>query len=149
MELRDDEEDISPRKNRVIPNEIPDELIKIKQKQALRDNKDESLENPLFNELLYLKNRQGPENLLFKDNKRLIDGEVKFRKLSKIADLQNIDVKNDKNTILIATPKKSSQMVFYNHDVSDFNGEVYVELDNINSDVLKDYLYEYLNSTNT
>ena len=148
LELRDDEEDISPRKNRVIPNEIPDELIKIKQKQALRDNKDESLENPLFNELLYLKNRQDPENLLFKDNKRLIDGEVKFRKLSKIADLQNIDVKNDKNTILIATPKKSSQMVFYNHDVSDFNGEVYVELDNINSDVLKDYLYEYLNSTN-
>lgn len=148
LELRDDEEDISPRKNRVIPNEIPDELIEIKQKQALRDNKDESLENPLFNELLYLKNRQDPENLLFKDNKRLIDGEVKFRKLSKIADLQNIDVKNDKNTILIATPKKSSQMVFYNHDVSDFNGEVYVELDNINSDVLKDYLYEYLNSTN-
>lgn len=159
LTLKKEEEPNLTRKKRIISNEIADELLSLKEKQSTRDeisrHNIKSFENnqindfPMFNELLYFKKRQDPENLLYKNEKPLIDEEVPFRKLGKIADLHNITEKNDKDSILIATCKGcGNKLVFYNHDIPDFKGEVFIELDNIDDKISKDYLYEYLNSAN-
>lgn len=102
-----------------------------------------------INEALYYKKRQNPENILNKHGKPILDEKVDFRKLGKIADLRNIDEKNTNDTLLVGTCKNCNhKLVFYNHDVLDFEGEVYVEIDNVKDMVLKEYLYEYLNSGN-
>ena len=147
------------RKSRVIHNEIADGLLELKQKQSVRDEitkhdvkSDEIPQNttlPFLNDVMYYRKRQNPENLLYKDDKPLFDVDVPFRKLGKICDLENIYVKNNKDTILIATCKGcKSKLVYYNKNISDFEGEVYIELTNINETVSMEYLYEYLNSSN-
>ena len=84
---------------------------------------------------------------MYKFGKPILDEEVKFRKLGKLADLRNIDEKNSNDTLLIGTCKNcNSKLVYYNHDIEDFEGEIYVEIDNIKDIVLQEYLYEYLNS---
>lgn len=159
LALKKDSDDISTRKHRVISDEIADGLLSLKEQQSVRDEISKhdikSAENhqnntfPFLNDAMYYKKRQDPQNLLFKDEKPLIDGEVQFRKLGKIADLHNIYFKNDNDTILIATCKScKSKLVFYNKDITDFEGEVYIELINISDTVSIEYLYEYLNSSN-
>ncbi|WP_295113381.1 restriction endonuclease subunit S [uncultured Methanobrevibacter sp.] len=151
---------INPRKNRVISDSIIDDMLSLKE-QSIRSQiskhsvrlddiaDDKSINFTFLSNAMYSKKRQNPENLLYRDNKRIIDGDVIFRKLGKIADLKNIDFKNDKDTILIATCKScTSKYVNYNHDIDSFNGEIFIEIDNINESVLKEYLYEYLSSDN-
>lgn len=152
-------EDISTKKHRVISDEVADGLLSLKQKQSVRDEISKhdmkSIEThqnaylPFLNDAMYYKKRQNPQNLLYKNDKPLIDGEVQFRKLGKIADLHNIYVKNDKDSILIATCKScESKLVFYNKDITDFKGEVFIELINVDDSISIDYLYEYLSSSN-
>ena len=154
-------EKVNPIKKRILSNSLVDEILSLKEKRSNRQEierhktlvmDDVSIEVTSANvltELGYSKKRQNPENLLKKNDKPLIDGEVKFGKLGKIADLHNIDEKNAENTILIATCKHcDSKLVYYNHDVKDFNGEIFIELSNISDEVSPDYLYEYLNSNN-
>ena len=132
-------------KRRVISDELSDNLLLMKQHKSELQNNNLSF----LNDLMYSKKRQNPENLLYKDNRQLIDGEVVFRKLGKISDLHNIYYKNDNSSILIATCKSCrSKLVFYNDEISDFEGEVYIELINISKDVSEEYLYEYLSSDN-
>lgn len=157
ISLKSDKTDFPVRKNKIIADDLADELLSLKQQKSVRDEiakhdtKEEAshVNLPFLNDVMYFKKRQNPENLLYKDDKRLIDGEVQFRKLGKIADLHNIYVKNDLNSILIATCKGcTSKLVYYNKDITDFKGEVYIELINITNTVSIDYLYEYLNSSN-
>lgn len=160
LSLKSKTTDIAPKKKRIISNEIADDLLVLKEKQSveseiirkdirgIEDFKDIPSSFSFINRLMYSKKRQDPSNLLFKNNKRLID-DIQFKKLGKIADLHNIYDKNDKDSILIATCKScSTKLVYYNNDIADFNGEVYIELVNIQENVLKEYLYEYLNSGN-
>jgi len=96
LTLKSDSEDTSTRKHKVISNELADELLSLKQKQSVRgeiskhniktDDISQSANIPFLNDAMYYKKRQNPENLLYKDNKRLIDGEVQFKKLGEIAD---------------------------------------------------------------
>jgi len=159
LTLKSDSEDTSTRKHKVISNELADELLSLKQKQSVRgeiskhniktDDISQSANIPFLNDAMYYKKRQNPENLLYKDNKRLIDGEVQFKKLGEIADLKNIYYKNENSSILIATCKLcNSKLVYYNKDIDDFKGEVYIEIDNISDSISRDYLYEYLSSSN-
>lgn len=160
LSLKSKSPDINPRKNRVISDSIMDEMLSLKEKSirsqiskhSVRSDDvpdDKNISLTFLSNALYSKKRQNPENLLYRDNKRLIDGEVTFRKLGKIADLKNINFKNDKDTILIATCKScTSELVNYNHDIDNFNGEIFIEIDNIDESVLKEYLYEYLSSDN-
>ncbi len=147
------------KKRRVIHNEIADGLLELKQQQSVRseiskhDVKSSDIHQnttlPILNEAMYYRKRQNPENLLYKDDKPLFDVDVPFRKLGKICDLENIYVKNNKDTILIATCKACKpKLVYYNKNIADFEGEVYIELTNINENVSMEYLYEYLNSFN-
>ena len=153
-------DDNFPRKNRIIANEIADEILNLKEKQSLESQMtmhdikssgdfSQAFSNfSFFNRLMYSKKRQDPINLIYKNDKKLID-DVEFKKLGKIADIMPIHDKNNKDSILIATCKTcSSKIVFYNNDITDFNGEVYIELDNIKDIISKEYLYEYLNSGN-
>lgn len=148
----------NPTKNRIISNELADGLLSLKQ-QSVRDEiskhdvKSSEIHQvtsfPFLNDAMYYKKRQNPENLLRKDDKPLFDVDVPFRKLGKICDLENIYIKNNKDTILIATCKGcKSKLVFYNKDIVDFEGEVFIELTNIHENVSIEYLYEYLNSSN-
>ena len=153
-------DDKAPRKNRIIANEIADEILNLKEKQSLesqmtmhdiksgKDFNQTFSDFSFFNRLMYSKKRQDPTNLLYKNDKILIE-DVEFKKLGKIADIGSIHDKNNKDSILIATCKTcSSKLVFYNNDITDFNGEVYIELNNIKDIISKEYLYEYLNSGN-
>lgn len=138
-------------KNKVIFDSFVDELLDVKEKYTFNSDNDIELydSSNFINDVFYYKKRQNPENLLNKNNKPLIEGNVEFRKLGKICDLKNINVKNSHNTILIATCKQcDSKIVYYNHDVENFKDEVYVEIDNISDILSMDYLYEYLNSDN-
>ena len=159
LSLKSNNEEL-PRKNRIIANEIADDILALKEKQSLEnefvkhnfksinDSGTDISNFSFLNRLMYYKKRQDPSNLLYKNDKLLIE-DVKFKKLGKIADLHNIHNKNSKDTILIATCKQcSNKLVFYNNDITDLNGEVYIELDNINEIISKEYLYEYLNSGN-
>ena len=148
------------RKNRVISDSVMDEMLSLKEKSIRSEiskhniksvEKDTSVfsDFSFLSDALYCKKRQNPENLLYKDGKRLIDDEVTFRKLGKIADLKSINFQNNKDTILIATCKGcTSKVVNYNYDIESFNGEIFIEIDNINESVQKEYLYEYLSSDN-
>ncbi|WP_296868374.1 restriction endonuclease subunit S [uncultured Methanobrevibacter sp.] len=148
------------KKRRVISDSIMDDMLELKEKSIRAEISKHSVksisESPgLFSDfsflsnIMYSKKRQNPENLLYKDNKRLIDGEVTFRKLGKIADLKTINFKNNNDSILIATCKScTAKLINYNHDISDFKGEIFIEIDNIHENILKEYLYEYLSSDN-
>ena len=155
---KDSSDDI--KKRRVISDSIMDDMLELKEKSIRAEISKHSVksisESPslfsdfsFLSDVMYSKKRQNPENLLYKDNKRLIDGEVTFRKLGKIADLKTINFKNNNDSILIATCKScTAKLINYNHDVSDFKGEIFIEIDNIHENILKEYLYEYLSSDN-
>ena len=148
------------KKRRVISDSIMDDMLELKEKSIRAEISKHSVksisESPslfsdfsFLSDVMYSKKRQNPENLLYKDNKRLIDGEVTFRKLGKIADLKTINFKNNNDSILIATCKScTTKLINYNHDISDFKGEIFIEIDNIHENILKEYLYEYLSSDN-
>ena len=155
---KDSSDDI--KKRRVISDSIMDDMLELKEKSIRAEISKHSVksisESPslfsdfsFLSDVMYSKKRQNPENLLYKDNKRLIDGEVTFRKLGKIADLKTIDFKNNNDSILIATCKScTTKLINYNHDIKDFKGEIFIEIDNIHENILKEYLYEYLSSDN-
>ena len=155
---KDSSDDI--KKRRVISDSIMDDMLELKEKSIRAEISKHSVksisESPslfsdfsFLSDVMYSKKRQNPENLLYKDNKRLIDGEVTFRKLGKIADLKTINFKNNNDSILIATCKScTTKLINYNHDISDFKGEIFIEIDNIHENILKEYLYEYLSSDN-
>ena len=134
-------------KKKVITDVLLEEILDLKETSSSKmqtTNKINSL-----NELMYSKKRQSPENYLNKYNKPLLSGKVEFRRLDKIADLKNINEKNDEDTLLIATCKLcSNKLVYYNYDVEDFNNELYIEISNLSSVVSMEYLYEYFNSNN-
>ncbi len=159
LALKSDKTDMETKKHRVISNDVADGLLSLKQKQSLDEeiskHNSMTIEStqgtvfPFLNDAMYYKKRQNPENLLYKDDKALIDGEVVLRKLKKIADLKNIQVKNNNDSILIATCKGChSKWVYYNKDITDFKGEVFIELTNVKENISIDYLYEYLSSSN-
>ena len=159
LSLMSDSDDVSTRKHRVIRDEVSDELLALHEKQSVREEISKhdvrgaevhkTSQLPFLNDAMYYKKRQDPQNLLYRDEKRLIDGEVQFRKLGKIADLHNIYFKNDNDSILIATKKeKYPKLVFYNKDITDFQGDVFIELINVDDTVSIEYLYEYLSSDN-
>ena len=155
---KDSSDDI--KKRRVISDSIMDDMLELKEKSIRAEISKHSVksisESPslfsdfsFLSDVMYSKKRQNPENLLYKDNKRLIDGEVTFRKLGKIADLKTINFKNNNDSILIATCKScTTKLINYNHDITDFKGEIFIEIDNIHENILKEYLYEYLSSDN-
>lgn len=166
QEIMDKYSEQDPVKRRVIKSDV-DDLLAIQeqqsafhQKQMMR-HKSVSVESDgdsnyqkdislRIEDLMYKRKRQPLENLLYKHEKKLIDEDVKFVDLSEIADLKSINKKNDKDTILIAACKQcGSKLVYYNHDVETIDrDDVYIEIDNISSDILKQYLYVYLNSFN-
>ena len=85
----------------------------------------------LFNNLIYGKKRQNMENLLYKDHRKIIDGEVQFQTLGDVALLYEINEKNDKDTLLISTCKTcNSKIVHYNQDIDDFRNEIFIEMTN-------------------
>ena len=134
-------------KRKVITDVLLDEILDLKESSSSIMEKNNEINS--INELMYFKKRQNPENYLNKNNKPLLNGEVVFRKLSKICDLKNIKDKNDEDTLLIATCKLcSNKLAYYNYDVEDFNDEVYIEISNLSENVLMEYLYEYFNSNN-
>ena len=148
-------------KRKVISNKLVDGLLKLKEERFNQQDEISNMRIPLYEglmeitsanvlkELTYSKKRSDPQDLLKKNGKKLIDGDVEFRKLGAIANLKNIDEKNSEDTILIATCKLcDSKLVHYNYDVEDFEGEIYIELNNVSEDVDDEYLYEYLNSAN-
>ena len=156
------DEDVS--KKRVYRSEV-DKLISLQEQQTSiqeemmrhnRINVESSTPQDRFNyqlrpeELMYVKKRQPLENLLYKHEKRLLDEDVKFVNLAEIADLKSINQKNDNDSILVAACKAcTSKLVNYNHDIDEIQpNEYYIEIDNISSDVLKQYLYTYLSSFN-
>lgn len=160
LSLKRESSDVNVKKRRIISDSIMEEMLDLKEKSIQSEISKHSVksiaDSPSFisdlsflSDVMYAKKRQDPENLLYKDNKRLIDGEVKFRKLGKVADLKSINFKNNNDSILIATCKGcTTKLINYNHDISDFNGEIFIEIDNIHEDILKEYLYEYLSSDN-
>ena len=158
LALKDPKKELVKRKKKVITDDIVDEFLNLKEEKYKRQEEERKKllsletftvvsENNFINEVLYNKRRQNPENLLNKYGKPILDEKVDFRKLGKLADLKNIDEKNSKDTLLVGTCKHcNSKLVYYNHDIEDFEGEIYVEIDNVKDIVLKEYLYEYLNS---
>ena len=156
------DEDVS--KKRVYRSEV-DKLISLQEQQTSiqeemmrhnRINVESDTPQGRFNyqlrpeELMYVKKRQPLENLLYKHEKRLLDEDVKFVNLAEIADLRSINQKNDNDSILVAACKAcTSKLVNYNHDIDEIKpNEYYIEIENISSDVLKQYLYTYLSSFN-
>ena len=145
--------DDEPLKRRVISNQVVDEILNSREKLSKSNIKalEQSKISPrtLFNNFIYGKKRQDMENLLYKDHKKIIEGEVKFLTLGELALLYEITDKNEKDTLLISTCKTcNSKIVHYNRDIDDFNGEIYIEVNITSSDLLLEYLYVYLNSTN-
>lgn len=152
-------------KHRVFKTEV-DEILDLQEKQAsiqekmIRHHKlnfvSDNSQNQVIHshssleELTYSRKRQPLENLLYKNDKKLLQEDVIFVNLSEIADIRSINFKNDKDSILVAACKQcTSKLVNYNHDVDNINpDEIYLEIDNISSDVLKQYLYTYLSSFN-
>lgn len=150
--------DSIPIKRRVISNKIADEILNSKtsigqeiSKSSIKSFKSTNI-NPktLFNNLMYGKKRQDIENLLYKNHKKLIDGEIEFLTLGQVAILYEITDKNDKDTLLISTCKTcNSKIVHYNRDIDDIKeNEVYIEINITSKDLFLEYLYVYLNSTN-
>lgn len=154
----EDKSDNLPIKNRVITNQVVDEIFKnkgtsVRQEISKSDIKAVELSKmshkTIFNNIIYGKKRQDMENLLYKNHKKLIDDEIKFLTLGELAILYEITDQNDKDTILISTCKTcNSKIVHYNSNIDDFNGEIYIEINIICKDLLKEYLYVYLNSSN-
>ena len=145
--------DDEPLKRRVISNQVVDEILNSREKLSKSNIKalEQSKISPrtLFNNFIYGKKRQDMENLLYKDHKKIIEGEVKFLTLGELTLLYEITDKNEKDTLLISTCKTcNSKIVHYNRDIDDFNGEIYIEVNITSSDLLLEYLYVYLNSTN-
>ena len=145
-----------PIKSRVISNEVVDEIFNSKSNvmQQITKSDIKAFESSnisyktLFNNLIYGKKRQNMENLLYKNHEKLID-EVQFLTLGDIALLYEITDKNDKDTLLISTCKTCNyKLVHYNDDIDNFNKEIYIEINIISKDILKEYLYVYLNSKN-
>ena len=115
----------------------------LKNKPVL-DNK-----SSIFNDAMYYKKRQDPENLLYKNDKRLIDGEVLFKRINEISNLDYIYSKSNNDSILINSCKHcNDKLIYYNYDLNDLGNEVFIEITNIDESILKDYLYEYLSSAN-
>ena len=152
------QDDFTPIKRRVISNKVADEILNSKSsigheitKSSIKSFKSANI-NPktLFNNMMYGKKRQDIENLLYKDHKKLIGGEIEFLTLGELAILYEITDKNDKDTLLISTCKTcNSKIVHYNRDIDDFKkNEVYIEINITSENLLLDYLYVYLNSTN-
>lgn len=147
-----------PLKRRVISNEVVDEILNSREKSITQEISKSNIKSfeqskishkTLFNNLIYGKKRQDMENLLYKDHKKIIEGEVQFLTLGELALLYEITDKNDKDTLLISMCKTcNSKIVHYNRDIDDFNGEIYIEVNITSSDLLLEYLYVYLNSTN-
>ena len=103
----------------------------------------------IFNDAMYYKKRQDPENLLYKNDKRLIKGDVLFKRISDISNLEYIYSKSDMDSILISSCKQCmDKLIYYNYDINDLGDETFIEITNIDEKVLKDYLYEYLSSAN-
>lgn len=145
--------DDEPLKRRVISNQVVDEILNSREKLSKSNIKalEQSKISPrtIFNNFIYGKKRQDMENLLYKDHKKIIEGEVKFLTLGELALLYEITDKNEKDTLLISTCKTcNSKIVHYNRSIDDFNGEIYIEVNITSSDLLLEYLYVYLNSTN-
>ena len=145
--------DDEPLKRRVISNQVVDEILNSREKLSKSNIKalEQSKISPrtLFNNFIYGKKRQDMENLLYKDHKKIIEGEVKFLTLGELALLYEITDKNEKDTLLISTCKTcNSKIVHYNRDIDNFNDEIYIEVNITSSDLLLEYLYVYLNSTN-
>lgn len=115
----------------------------LKNKPVL-DNK-----SSIFNDAMYYKKRQDPENLLYKNDKRLIDGEVLFKRINEISNLDYIYSKSNNDSILINSCKHcNDKLIYYNYDLNDLGNEVFIEITDIDDSILKDYLYEYLSSAN-
>ena len=115
----------------------------LKNKPVL-DNK-----SSIFNDAMYYKKRQDPENLLYKNDKRLIDGEVLFKRINEISNLDYIYSKSNNDSILITSCKHcNDKLIYYNYDINDLGNEVFIEITDIDESILKDYLYEYLSSAN-
>lgn len=115
----------------------------LKNKPVL-DNK-----SSIFNDAMYYKKRQDPENLLYKNDKRLIDGEVLFKRINEISNLDYIYSKSNNDSILITSCKYcNDKLIYYNYDLNDLDNEVFIEITDIDESILKDYLYEYLSSAN-
>ena len=115
----------------------------LKNKPVL-DNK-----SSIFNDAMYYKKRQDPENLLYKNDKRLIDGEVLFKRIGEVSNLDYIYSKSNNDSILITSCKYcNDKLIYYNYDLNDLGNEVFIEITNIDESILKDYLYEYLSSAN-
>ena len=150
--------DDEPLKRRVISNQVVDEILNSKEKsinQEISKSDIKALESfnishkTLFNNLIYGKKRQNMENLLYKDHRKIIDGEVQFQTLGDVALLYEINEKNDKDTLLISTCKTcNSKIVHYNQDIDDFRNDIFIEINITSPDLLLEYLYVYLNSTN-
>lgn len=160
LSLKTKQDDVIVKKKRVISDSIMDDMLELKERsirseiskhsvKSIADSPNLFADLSFLSDVMYAKKRQDPENLLYKDDERLIEEKVSFKKLGKIADLKGISFKNDKDTILIATCKScTTKLINYNHDISDFRGEIFIEIDNIHESVLKEYLYEYLSSDN-
>lgn len=103
----------------------------------------------IFNDAMYYKKRQDPENLLYKNDKRLIDGEVLFKRIGEVSNLDYIYSKSNNDSILITSCKYcNDKLIYYNYDINDLDNEVFIEITDIDESILKDYLYEYLSSAN-
>ena len=135
-------------KKRVVPNKVADDLLNSKN-IAYNQNVEKNF-NVGFKDFFYGKKKQDINNLLYKNNKKIIENEVKFKKLGDIANLKQINKKNTKNTLLISTCKDCTEkLVFNNFNIDEFkDGEVYIEVNIISNDIMADYLKVYLNSTN-
>lgn len=135
-------------KKRVVENKVVDDILNYK--NQLIDLKMDKNPNFSFKDLIYGKKRQDLENLLYKNNEKIIDEEVKFKKLGDLVNLKQINKKNQKDTLLIATCKDcTEQMVFNNFDVDEFDeDEIYIEVNVISKEITPQYLQVYLNSTN-
>ena len=158
IDLMEFNDDSIPIKRRVISNKVADEILNSKtsigqeiSKSSIKSFKATNINHKtLFNNLMYGKKRQDIENLLYKNHKKLIDGEIEFLTLGQVAILYEITDKNDKDTLLISICKTcNSKIVHYNRDIDDIKeNEVYIEINITSKDLLLEYLYVYLNSTN-
>ena len=145
------EKEKHPKKYKTLSNKLADDLPALNEEKSwnVEDiKKQDNMNFSKINELFYLKRRQNPENLLYKNEKQILDEKVHFQELFYLADLKDINFKDKNDSILIKKNKHDSEkLVFYNHEIEDFNNESFIELNNFCNDISKEFLYYYLNST--
>lgn len=136
-------------KKRVVHSDVIDDVLSL-ENNTIDTNLFENNPNLSFKDLIYGIKRQNLNDLIVKGDEKLLEENVKIKNLGDLVNLKEINKKNQKDVLLMATCKDcTSDLVFNNFDIDYFEeNEKYIQINGISKDILPEFLKVYLNSNN-